>query len=368
MKKDLYVFINRGVTSKFVKSLIEQVAILREYENRYNFVWVSYRKTDDGLKYTEEVSGIRFSKSISTAKLYEEQVYTKKHSTWVDFYNKEDWFPDSENCAGIIVYGGLLSSATNMNRTKNSLNKLIHTWQQMNFLANGMPMSTMFQLLKLSNKNKVPLHEICYDTLENSIIQQDTFPTSNVVCYHGYDIPRYSMNRLDSLQYYINKYRDPLFDRRDSQKEYDLVFGYTAITKDREEEYDKITSLINSLNIRKKTFTKHTRLKIDTFVDRDTYLDHIAMSRFTFIIRPYDKTHFSVFRMIESIDNNCLPLICSDVKTDEFRDTFGIDQNILDEIRFDYQNYPYITEERRIQIIEYFKDKLLRYEKGLRIE
>jgi hypothetical protein len=207
--------------------------------------------------------------------------------------------------------------------------------------------------------------------MENSLKQATVLDTSRVICYHGYDIPRYSMNRLDSLQYYMANHINPLDDRRDNIKKYDIVFGYTAITKDREEQFDKITKCINTiaprLTMGVKTFVKHKSLGLDTFIDRDAYLDYISKSRFTFIIPPYDTTQFSAYRFFESVNNNCLPFIGNDVKVDEFIQSFDLDESIIDEITFRYTHLPPLAEDRRIELIEYFKNKLLTYTKGLQI-
>jgi len=368
MKQSIVVFFTRAVSSKFTKSLIEQATILKEYQKDYHFYFVTNKKTDIIVTDICDVAGLDKSNitCIFTDEKYEASVRPKKYSSWLEFIHSETWFDELDNVKHIIIFGGLLSSACGINREMMKLDYYLGNQQQMNFVTNGSLMCIMFQLIKFSNEKNIPLHEICYDPTENSLDLLHVYVCKNLICYHGYDVPRWKMNRLDSLQYYLAS----TFDLEDSsEKDLDVVFGYTATTKDREKQYDIISQYIDSLSdLKVQTFRKHNRLGIDTFIDRDSYLSYIKRARFTFIIPPYDLSHFSVYRFIESIHNNCLPLIACDVKTNEFIQSFALDNDKVSRLIFNYNDeFPEIDESERLELIEYFRDKILKYERTLKI-
>lgn len=222
-RPSILVFVNRGVESKFNKSLVEQMSILNEYKKTHNIVYVTAKKTSSNEEFIREVTGVKFNAIYQTHELYEEIVQSCKYETWVDFYNKEDWFSEIPNLEMCIMFGGQLSTATGFNRVLNKLGYIITTGQQMKYQANGTVMCIAIQMIKSSNVLNIPFNEIVYDTLENSYSQVQSIDTSRVVCYHGYNIPRYNIKRLDSLQHYVLNNINPLDDPRDNEKEYDIV-------------------------------------------------------------------------------------------------------------------------------------------------
>ena len=369
--KAVILFTTRPITSKYTKSLIQQMSILQDFMETHKIIFVTPKSDNRNRTYIEDVAGIRIDKVISYKDHYHEVVFPKAYSTWLEYIENETIFTE-ENLGDVevehvFVFGGLLSDATAMNRKKNGMKKIMNTWQQMNFTANGTYISGFMQLIRLSRETDAVFHEICYDPCENSVDQFEYKPYK-YYCYHGYDWPDYNLKRLDSLQYFLETKNN--FFEEEKEKTFDLCFGFTALTKDREKQYDDITSsLENEKNITSKIYVRHKALDIDTFVNRDMYLDTVERSKFTLIIPPYDPNHFSIYRFIESINLNCLPLITGDVNVSDFSTSFELDDNILKEIIIEYNEIgnriSNITEERRVYLLNYFKDKCLQVKKNI---
>jgi hypothetical protein len=370
--KNIVLFTTRPITSKYTKSLIEQMSILKEYQDMgYGIIFVSPKSSQKNIDYIEEVAGIKIDKFISYKDHYAEVVFKKKYKTWNEYIENVSLFEDLENIEHIVCFGGILSDATGLTRNRNHIGKIFNSWNQMNFTANGTYLTGLFQLIKLSRERSIPFHEICFDPCENSIAQFDDFQPYKYNCYHGYDWPEYSLERLDSLQHYLltQPKKSILFK---NEKEIDLCFGFTALTRAREAEYDLIMNGLDRIeNLNVKLYVRHKGLNIDTFVNRDIYLDSIQKSKYTLIIPPYDKKHFSVYRFIESIDNDCLPLIIEDTYIVDFVKSFGLENEKVKQIITSYdrigESVSIMKEEKRLELLSYFKEKCLVEERKLHI-
>lgn len=379
MKKNIIIFTTRPITSKYTKSLIEQMRILKEYQsNGYNLILWTPKSLAKNTEYILQVSGVLIDEMVCYIDDYRRCMVDHKppmYDTWYEFLDKEDWISQFENVSDIIVFGAMLSDAGSLTRKKNVYNSMLNKRAQMNFIQNGSYLCALFQLVKLSRERKIPIHEICYDPCEISLDQLTDYSPYKLYCYHGYDYPDCKLQRLDSLQSYLevktNNWLENFFDN-DSTKDYDIVFGFTALTKHREKQYDDVMEGLDfNSELKTKLFVRHKRLNIDTFINRDDYLGFIDRSRYTLLIPPYDLKHFSVYRFIESIYNNCLPLITSDVFTDDFIKSFDIDKEFIKKITVDYSTIgnkiSEINEDERLSILDYFKSKCLSYDKKLNI-
>lgn len=373
---NIILFTTRPITSKYTKSLIEQMCILKEYQDKgHKIILWTPKKNTQNAEYIEHVAGIRIDEMICYIDDYKRCMTSPKpiYDSWYEFLEREDWISQFEDIAQIVVFGGILSDASGLTREKNKFNAMLKTRNQMNFIANGTFLVGLLQLIKMSRERKIPVHEICFDPCENSLSQLTDYLPHELHCYHGYDWQDYDLKRLDSLQAYLSQ--EPLglmsFFEEDNEKSVDLCFGFTALTEHREKQYDDVMSSIHNSNIDAKLFIRHKRLGIDTFVKRDEYLDNIRSSRYTLLIPPYDLKHFSIYRFVESIYNDCLPLITSDVHTDDFVKSFGISPEIINKITVEYSSIgdkiKELTEEGRLQLIQYFKDTCLSYERKLNI-
>lgn len=367
-KPQIAVLVGRPTTSKFSKSLIEQMSILKQYEKDYDLIFFTREKTSSGMQYIQEVAGITFASSISYRDWYEDYVYKKHYPTWLDMIeNCSEFDKHFTNLKHVVVFGGILSSAAGLCREKNKLERYMTTQQQMNFNANGSVMSGIMVLVRQVKLRDAVFHEICYDPCENSLNLTSIKPEKYHL-YHGYDIPRYEFERLDSLQNYLLSNSSSSIDDcfEDSYKDIDLTFGFTAITSKREAQYDRMMSCLDLE--RTKMFVRHNKLGIDTFVNRDTYMSFIKRSKHTLLIPPYDMTQFSIYRFAESVYNNCLPLILEDVKTDEFRDSFGISQEMIDRITISYDQVNLVLpDSEREELLSYFRQKCFSNERKLNI-
>lgn len=374
--KSIILFTTRPITSKYTKSLIEQMCILKEYQdNGYKIILWTPKKSKKTAEYIEQVSGITIDEMICYIDDYKRCMTSPKpiYDTWHEFLKKEDWVSQFKNVTDIVMFGGILSDASGLTREKNKIGPMMNTRAQMNFAQNGSYLVAIYQLVKMSRDNKIPIHEICFDPCENSISQLTDYYPHELHCYHGYDWDEYKLKRLDSLQAYLNSSPNGLGQFfEDVKKDCDITFGFTALTKHREQQYDDVMEGLNAnKNLNVKLFVRHKRLEIDTFINRDDYLDAISKSRYTLLIPPYDLKHFSIYRFVESINNDCLPLITSDVYIDDFVKSFGIDLEIINKLIVEYSTIGNkvneFSESERVELLEYFKSKCLNYERKLNI-
>lgn len=381
---NIVLFTTRAITSKFTKSLIEQMCILKEYQDKgYGIVFVTPKKVPKNTTYIEEVTGMKIDKTVSYADEYERCMKSPRpiHDSWYHFIESEHWFKDLEDISEIVIFGGILSDAgkltrewaTKKDKQKSGLDVQLDTKAQMNFVAHGPYITGMLQLIKISRERNIPVHEICYDPCENSISLLPSYAPYKYYGYHGYDWPEYNFDRLDSLQQYLLKKDSALsFFEDPPQKTIDLCFGFTAFTSHRETQYDNVMEALGKCSeLTTKIFLRHRKLNIDTFVERDIYLYNIERSRYTLIIPPYDPKHFSIFRFLESIHNDCLPLITSDTYVNDFVKSFELDEDLINKITVDYSTIGdkinELTENDRQSLLEYFKQKCLVNDKKLKI-
>lgn len=352
--KKIVIFVNRAITSKYNKSLIEQMLFLKEYQKDYELIWVTHTKTDNGLNFVRGVTGLSISRKLSFSKHYEDDVQSHKYSSWVNFYQNAWWWSDLTDVEHVIIFGGMLSQQSAWTRKRKKLDEMLYTKQQMKYEALGRPLSLLIQLCALAEKENATLHEICYDTFENSLSLIPSIKPTKYHLYHGYDIPMYEMKRLDSLTYWLQNQIKPAFLFQPS-KEYDLVFGYTVLTKERETVHDEITTLMDEFKDKNvQSFLRHKDLGIDTFTDRDTYLSYIERSKYTLIAKAYDPNQFSIYRFQESINNNCLPLILESVRIKEFIESFSIPEELINNITVRGNKVPPFTESERMKLIGQF--------------
>lgn len=353
------------------------MCILKEYQDKgHKIILWTPKKNTQNAEYIERVAGIRIDEMICYIGDYKRCMTSPKpiYDSWYEFLEREDWISQFEDVAQIVVFGGILSDASGLTREKNKFNHLMKTRNQMNFIANGSYLVGLLQLVKMSRERKIPLHEICFDPCENTLYQLTDYLPHELHCYHGYDWHDYGLKRLDSLQAYLTQEPKGLmtFFDEEVEKDLDLCFGFTALTYHREKQYDDVMSSLNDNdNLVVKLFIRHKGLGIDTFVKRDEYLENILRARYTLMIPPYDLKHFSIYRFVESVYNNCMPLITKDVYVDDFVRSFGISPENINKITVDYADIGSkineLTEDERLELLDYFKSKCLSYERKLNI-
>jgi ABC-type xylose transport system substrate-binding protein len=162
------------------------------------------------------------------------------------------------------------------------------------------------------------------------------------------------MKRLDSLQYYLSK-QNKNFIEEQVEKEYDITFGMTDIQKFREKYFDDAKNVLSKFE--KVNFYLLNKVTgEDTFIDRDQYLKKIAQSKYTIILPAYDSTCFSIFRLLESLQNDCLPLIHEDCYIKDVNKSYNTDLSEL------ITDKPF-SENDRIELLNKFKKVFLTVER-----
>lgn len=360
MKKNILIYINRSYTSKYNKSLIEQMSVLREYDKtNYTFTLLTHYKTSKPIEYVESVANIKFDDIINFDEFYESIVFSKKYDTWLKLYESKD-FEDKTIELGkvdkVYMFGGILSKAANLRRETNGLDLLMLKSGQMNFKQVGISVTGALLCLRASTDNDCELNEFCYDVSENSLNLLTHIKPKKYRLLHGYDLPDLGIERFDSLQYYLkNSPQTNIHKLIDTENEkiYNIVFGMTILTEDRLEIYNNVQKINNV-----KLFVKNKFDGTDTFIPRDEYIDYIKQSRFTIIIPTYDKRSFSIYRLIESVYYDCLSLFTRDCYLVDIIKTFNFDERIINKLIIDYNEIKLLDERERLEILTYLKDKL----------
>jgi hypothetical protein len=251
----------------------------------------------------------------------------KEMSDWMAVYNAINVLPLKDYDA-LYIIGGLDLHRSNLGRKENRVGVFPHDRGQLKFESCGVHLVNILALVKAHNKYGIPLHELAYDPNEMScdLFHPDVAPIKdqNYFLYHGYDIPQYGAHRLDSLQCWLNAATNPLFPEDYSQKEHDFTFGYTVLKESGREHYPSEIDRLSSQFAKTNVYTKNEYTDVNTHVDADKYLNLIKESRFTYMLPSYNKHCFSVYRFIESIHHDCLPLIHSDCNIHDIGASFGI--------------------------------------------
>lgn len=358
-KKKILIHITYAISSIGGNVLCKQLRYIKnKYGDTHDLVLIlSNLKTPKRKDIVEELSGIRFSEVIVAHKFWN-KIFPKgiyKYSSWTKFYHEENWFASIPNVDKIYMFGGLINSQ--LLRNEDMLNRYVLEGNRfLKFVSASTYISTVLQLLKLSNTKGIELNEIVYDPQEASLdtIKNEGLKPLHHTLWFCYDIPKIGAKRLDYIQ-------DAEENAEPRDKTIDFCFGSTFVSKHRYDCYDKLMPILDFFrsNSRVETFIYHNKKDIDTRVDHDEYQKFIAKSRFTLIIPSYDIWAFSMIRFYEALCRGCLPLIFDETFTDDFRDSFGIDQSVLDEITISSSiNSFTITESRRIELLEYLQTKL----------
>lgn len=135
------------------------------------------------------------------------------------------------------------------------------------------------------------------------------------------------------------------------EKDLEFVMGYTELKElSRNNTVSKINEVIryNFKNI--KIFTRNDSIGINTLIRHNEYLSYLNRSKFTLVIPPYDKESFSVYRLIESLAFDCLPLIHNSCCLKYMNETYNCDfSELIYNDDFD------LSDENRLYLLEKFK-------------
>lgn len=359
-KKKILVHVGYAINSIGGNVLCKQLRYLKnKYEATHDIVLVlSNVKTLKGVETVERLSGIKFSSVIRSYDFWKE-VFPKgiyKYDSWLKFYHNENWFDNLQDVESIYMFGGLINSQ--LLREGDALNRaVIGGARFLKFVSASTYISTVFQLLKLSNERGIELNEIVYDPQEASLdtITDEGMKARNHKLWFCYDIPRIKAKRLD----YMQNTGEHIFDVAD--KHIDFCFGSTFVSKYRYDCYERILPILDFFRDKhtSRIFIYHNKLDIDTRVNHGEYQGYIHFSRFTLIIPSYDIRTFSMIRFYEALSRNCLPLILDECYVADFAASFDISPEVLSEITVSANiNSFNMDETRRLEIISYLKKQL----------
>ena len=275
-------------------------------------------------------------------------------NTWMEIYDALDVKP-LKKYDNLCLIGGLDLWRSGLTRTSNRVGVFPTDSGQIRFQSVGSHCVNILALLKAHNLYNIPLHELAFDPNEMSmdLFHESVRPKDNYYLYHGYDIPEYGIYRLDSLQYYLEN-RHTVFSK--TEKSIDFAFGYTVLEKSGREKYVKYVDRLAARFQNAQVFVKNEILGIDTTLDRDHYLEKLAESRFTMMLPSYDNHCFSIYRWLEALHHDCLPLIHPDCNLDDVQRSFDVDLSNLVTV-----DPP--SETRRLEILEYLKKKFLTFKR-----
>lgn len=180
------------------------------------------------------------------------------------------------------------------------------------------------------------------------IIDPQEFSYNNAFEYNIHK-SLFILNRDDMK--YAPLYEHKMFEEvANAEKELDLFFIGTAFNKCREYIFDleKYFSKFDSIFFKVVTSGKSKEM-----VAQDAYYERLSKARYTLIIPSYDTSSFSIIRLFEAINNNCVPLVLSTCCLEEVKATFPKIHKII------LENLIVNTGDIKDRINNYDKDKKL---------
>ncbi len=339
----------RNVTGMFSKGLLCNMKIL---ENSTSLDFLTPRKTDKSKEYIEEYLGIKIDRSLNLfGDFYLNTAMNM--ANWKEVYDALD-VSELKHYDALHIFGGLHFPQSKLTRFSSRALTFPNDRGQMKFKQTGKNIINVMAIHKAHVIYDIPLHEFSYDSDEmcSSLFNvKQNLKKYNL--YHLYDMPQYGMKRLDSLQYYLIS-RSKIDDQ---SKDYDFTFGYTVFPYGNREHYvsyvDDLVKKFDTINL----YVKNNVTGEDNSIDRDVYLNKIAQSRYTLIIPSYDNNCFSLYRFIESIYNDCLPLIHKDCHIADVEKSYDVDLSEL-------VSNDVFDEDKRLELLSYLKSKFLVFERS----
>jgi len=316
---------------------------------------LSYQKTQKGKEIIQGHSNLKIRNSIN---MFIEDYHNKyKHmKSWNKVYECLD-VSQLKEYDSLYIMGGSNYRASGFCRGGREQGRFPNCSSGLKFVSHGVHHINILALLKAHREYGIPLHEYVYDTDELSccLFHESVAPLKkNYYAYYGHAVEKYGYKRLDCHQYYFeNVYRSPLFKQ---DKIYDMTSGYTNCndTRDRYSiEMNKLAKNCKTSNI----YIKDPEKNINTFLDKDTYNDKLLQSRFTFVFPAYDLHVVSIDRIIGALQRDCLTLFHSECNVEDIQKSFDVDLTEL----FTTELF---SEEKRLELLEYLKSKILPYKVG----
>lgn len=330
-------------------NLLNHFSILETQSKHIDIL--SEKKTQKNSKILKDYCDIDVNILNLYSKKYHEEY--KKLKSWRTIYEDLD-VSRLKDYSSLYIMGGLYYPGSNLSIKLSRVGKFPADGGQTNYESVGGPCVNILAILKAHREFKIPLHEWTKtpEELCSRNFHKDFLPIPEISqVYHGYDIQAYNTKRLDSLQYFHNKnpveYKD---------KPFDMTFGITAFKNtDREKYFGEIQKIFGPLN--SNLFIKNKKTGENTFLSNEKYFDFIKKSKYTIVIPPYDLNCFSIFRFLESLMFDCIPLIHPDCNTEDLTKSFGMDVTFLKRLE------PF-NESERLDVLKTLKDCFMKYEQG----
>lgn len=346
MMSSALVYTTRNISGEFSAGLLCNMSVLL-YKN-LNIDLLTANKTDKGKNTLEKYSRLSIRNSIDPFSSYYKQ-NMRDYVDWKQFYDSID-VSSLCNYDEIYIFGGLLYPQRDIIRGGKFSSNLMNTKHQMTWLQVGSHVLNIIALYKAHTLYNIPLHEFSYDSDElscKSIFAEEQ--RTNYYNYHIYEIPEYGLSRIDSIQCNLALQEKPLIP---PEKIYDLTFGYTVFPNGGRENHIKYVAEIKNNFEKNNIYCKNAITGESNSINRELYLQKIAESKYTLIIPSYDNNCFSLYRFLEAIHNDCLPLIHEDCPLDEINKQYNVDISILK------RTTPFSESERK-SILEDLKNKML---------
>lgn len=346
----------RSVTGTFSVLLVKCLKILEVDNEEIDFL--TGAKTKSHSKYIKEIAGLHINEQHN---LYSEY-YNKKAmhmSSWQEVYDDID-VSHLKDYKRLYIMGGLLFPSSGFSRYSKQSKDIIASKTCLKWVSVGIHVLHIIAMHKAHVLYNIPLHEFSLDTDELSSNLFDVKQNPEMYyTYHIYDMPSTEKTRLDAFNYYLlnkPKTTENLVDDW-SGKEFDFTMGWTVFPNGNRSKFsEKITEIAEQFT-KVNLFTKDKVKNIDNSIPIPEYLKLIEKSKYTYILPSYDNSCFSLYRFIESIDLDCLPLLHPDCNVEDVQKSFDVDLMPL------FTNTPF-KEERRTELLKYYKEKFLVFEKS----
>lgn len=344
----------RSLSGREGKSVIRHIGIISKTCSTIDHL--SNTWTDAVKLEIEDTGCVKINQSINLfGRFYESDAVNM--ASWLNIYDALNVEP-LKAYDRLFLIGGMDLWRSGLTRFGKRAGVFPSDAGQVKFQSVGVHCINILAMLKAHNLYSIPLQEIAFDPNELScdLFHEQVAPKHDYTLYHGYDIPKYNIKRLDSLQHYFSERPKGLFEL---DKTEDFTFGYTILEKSNREEFvPAIREMISKFNTA-NVYVKDYQTGTDTLIDPDAYLCKLEISRFTYMLPSYDRHCFSGYRFIEAIQNDCLPLIHPNCNRQDIELSYGIDLSPL------VVTTP-PSESQRLELLEYVKSKIMVVEKLFR--
>ena len=355
-------YTTRAIGGREGPNISRHFTILRDHHATVDFL--TGTKTNASSNLINKLAHIAPENSLN---LYGQWYSTiaRNMADWMEVYQSLD-VGQLADYDSLYLICGVDLHRSNLGRFENRAGVFPRDQGQLKFESAGIHLTNILALLKAHREYGIPLHEVTYDPNEMSIdlFHKDVRPLSNYHLYHGYDIPLYNAKRLDSLQAWFRADSATSSKALFSQitKDIDFTFGYTVLKNSGRENYPTEIQAIADNFKDVRIFVKNEYTGENTHVDGETYLRYVERSRFTLMLPSYNAHCFSIYRFLESIYHDCLPLIHSNCNLDDVSKSYGVDFSplVVD------KNFIIPTESQRLEILENLKAKMLSVTKKFR--